>query len=114
MAVLRIFGLVLAWLFTPTNLLATATTTAVAYSWGYVDGYHTSSKTVPSRIADGVKRGLVRITANKKLAEDFNLDEGKKAADAVKPPPPVTAGPRGRDALLSLCHSDPTCRRDGS
>jgi hypothetical protein len=110
MPLLRILGLMLAWLFTPTNLLATSVTTAVAYSWGYVEGHHASSKTVPGR----VERAVKRVFADKKLAEDLLTSAAGTAADAVKPPPLVTAGPRGRDALLSLCHSDPTCRRDGS
>ena len=55
MALLRILGLALAWLFTPSNLLATAVTTAAAYSWGYVEGYRYSSKTVDSRVKAGLK-----------------------------------------------------------
>jgi hypothetical protein len=110
MALLRILGLMLAWLFTPANLLATAATTAVSYSWGYVEGYGHSSKTVDSRVAAGLR--LIR--AKLATTNEARITQSKEAADAVQPPPPVAPGPRGRDALLGLCRSDPACRRGGS
>jgi hypothetical protein len=109
-ALLRIALAALMWLAVPANLIGGGSLFAIGWGAGYLKAHDVATQ-----------HGTVRVKAAVSQIETTIEEEAKnnvKAADdAAKAVPPLIPGPAHRPdraAIVRLCASDPTCRRDGS
>jgi len=110
MTLARIALLCLTWLMSPANLIGGSTFAAIGWGAGYLKGHAVATRRGDTRVKAAVTH--IETTLETK-AQDYV----KAADDAAASVPPVVPGPAHRPdraAIVRLCASDPTCRRDGS